>query len=398
MSTSLGYPVWDADNHLYEAVDAYTRHLPKRYEGAIRFVDVDGRDKLEILGKISDTIPNPTYVVVPTPGSWADYFRGVNPEGKSLRELAAPIRCPEEFRRPHLRLRLMDEQGIDGCVLFPTTAGMLEEHMKVDVDLVHAVVHAYNEWLLEDWTFDYKGRIIPTPVATLPDIGKAVAELEWCLDHGARTVLIRPAPVPMPDGSSASPALPDFDPFWRLCEDSGISVMMHNADSGYDRYATDWEPGRDEFQGFNQTLFRAFLYEESRHIFDTLASFVAHGLFQRFPGLRVGVVENGGAWVPRLLDCFDRVYKKMPARFDEHPSDTLRRHVWINPFHEDDMRHLVDMLGADRILFGSDFPHPEGLGDPVRFVDELGALPAPVVERVMGANLLDLLALESAGR
>ena len=59
--------------------------------------------------------------------------------------------------------------------------------------------------------------------------------------------------------------------------------MMHNADSGYDRYATDWEPGRDEFQGFDQTLFRAFLYEESRHIFDTLAAFVAHGLFQRFP-------------------------------------------------------------------------------------------------------------------
>src|SRR4029079_17502277 len=97
MGTKLDYAVWDADNHMYEAVDAYTRHLPKRYEGAIRFVDVGGRDKLEILGKISETIPNPTYSVVPTPGSWSEYFRGNNPEGKSLRELAAPIRCPEEF-------------------------------------------------------------------------------------------------------------------------------------------------------------------------------------------------------------------------------------------------------------------------------------------------------------
>ena len=69
MSARLGYDVWDADNHLYEAVDAYTRHLPKRYEGAIRFVDVNGRDKLEILGKVSETIPNPTYVVIPTPGA-----------------------------------------------------------------------------------------------------------------------------------------------------------------------------------------------------------------------------------------------------------------------------------------------------------------------------------------
>ena len=59
MSTKLGYEVWDADNHMYEAVDSYTRYLPKRYEGAIRFVDVNGRDKLEIMGKITETIPNP---------------------------------------------------------------------------------------------------------------------------------------------------------------------------------------------------------------------------------------------------------------------------------------------------------------------------------------------------
>ena len=200
----LAYDVWDADNHMYEAVDSYTRHLPRRYEGAIRFVDVHGRDKLEILGKVSETIPNPTYVVIPTPGAWTEYFRGNNPEGKSLRELAAPIRCPEEFRRPDLRLQLMDEQGIDGCVLFPTTAGLLEEHMKADLELTHAVVHAYNQWLLEDWTFDYEGRIIPTPVVTLPDIGKAVEELEWCLDRGAKTVLIRPAAAPARAGSAPS--------------------------------------------------------------------------------------------------------------------------------------------------------------------------------------------------
>ena len=178
MGSRLDYDVWDADNHLYEAVDAYTRHLPKRYEGAIRFVDVNGRDKLEILGKVSETIPNPTYVVIPTPGAWTEYFRGNNPEGKSLRELAEPIRCPPEFRSPDLRLALMDQQGIDGCVLFPTTAGLLEEHMKADLELTHAVVHAYNEWLLEDWTFDYEGRIIPTPIVTLPFVEQAVTELE----------------------------------------------------------------------------------------------------------------------------------------------------------------------------------------------------------------------------
>ena len=175
-------------------------------------VDVNGRDKLQILGKVSETIPNPTYVVVPTPGAWTEYYRGNNPEGKSLRELANPIRCPEEFRHPDLRLKLMDEQGVYGCVMFPTTAGLIEEHMKADLEATHAVFHAYNQWLLEDWTFDYEGRIIPTPAITLPDIDLALAELDWCLEHGARTVLIRPAPVPQPDGSSISMGAPTVRP------------------------------------------------------------------------------------------------------------------------------------------------------------------------------------------
>ena len=80
--------------------------------------------------------------------------------------------------------------------------------MKSDLEATHAVFHTYNEWLLEDWTFDYEGRIIPTPAITLPDLDLALAELDWCLEHGARTVLIRPAPVPQADGSSMSMGLP----------------------------------------------------------------------------------------------------------------------------------------------------------------------------------------------
>lgn len=71
-------------------------------------------------------------------------------------------------------------------------------------------------------------------------------------------------------------------------------------------------------------------------------------------------MENGGNWVPRLLELFDRVYKKMPTEFAEHPVEQFKRHVWVNPFHEEDMTGLIDLIGADRVLFGSDYPHPEG--------------------------------------
>lgn len=101
---------------------------------------------------------------------------------------------------------------------------------------------------------------------------------------------------------------------------SSIAVQMHNSDSGYERYIDDWEDAA-EFNGFALSKLRGFIYEESRNIFDTLAAFIAHGVLERFSGVRIGVVENGGSWAHRLLDVFDRVYRKRPYDFSEHPEE-----------------------------------------------------------------------------
>ncbi len=388
-SRRLDFAVCDADNHMYETRQALTRHLPDRYRGAIDYVDVHGRTKIVVRGRISEYIPNPTFDVVAAPGAQEEYFRHGNPEGKSYREIMGqPIRSIPAFREPGPRLALMDELGISKALMFPTLASLVEERMKDDPELTHAVVHALNEWMHETWTFDYEGRIFATPVITLPILDKALEELEWCLERGARVVLIRPAPVPGYRGSR-SPGFPEFDPVWKRIVDADIFVAMHASDSGYAEYLNDWE-GTDEFLPFRPTPFRMVAMGK-RPIEDTMAAMVCHGALSRFPDLKVLAVENGSNWVVPLLHQLEDAYAKMPGGFDEDPVKAFLRNIYINPFWEEDLSSLVEVMGADHVLFGSDYPHPEGLADPLSYVDDLAGRPGDEVEKIMGANLARLL-------
>jgi hypothetical protein len=155
MVQNCDFLVFDSDNHLYETREAFTRHLPERYKGAIDYVDVRGRTKIVVRGLISDYIPNPTFEVVARPGAQEEYFRTGNPDGKSYRELIGePMRAPAAFREPEPRLALMDELGVDKSLMFPTLASLLEERMRDDAELTHATIHSLNEWLYETWQFN----------------------------------------------------------------------------------------------------------------------------------------------------------------------------------------------------------------------------------------------------
>ena len=394
MTTRLGFPVFDSDNHLYETKDAFTRHLPERYKSAIDYVDVRGRTKIVVRGTISEYIPNPTFEVVARPGAQEEYFRVGNPEGKSYREIVGePMRAIPAFRGPEARVELMDEQGLDRTLMFPTLASLLEERMRDDPEMTHAVIHSLNQWIHDEWSFNHEDRIFATPVITLPIVEKAIEELEWCVERGARTVLIRPAPVPA-YGGSRSFAFEEFDPFWQAVVDNDVLVSMHASDSGYSRYQSDWT-GPQEMLPFRPDAFR-MLTAGKRPIEDTMAAFVCHGAFTRFPELRVATVENGGDWVVPFVHHLEDVYRKMPQAFDENPIEAFKRNTYVNPFHEDDIAGLVDVLGADHLLFGSDFPHPEGLADPCSYVDHLPEdLPRADVAKIMGGNLARLMRVEA---
>ncbi len=393
MSYRLGFPVFDADNHLYETTDALTKYLPDRYQGAIDYVDVNGRTKIAVRGVVSDYIPNPTFDRVGKPGAQEDYFKFGNPEGKPYKEIIGRgIDCLPGFRSANPRLTLMDQQGVDFSMMYPTLASLVEERLRDDPDLCAAAVHALNRWMVDEWPFVYEGRMFSTPIITPGVLEHAMNELEWVLEQGAKVVLMRPAPAWGYDGPRSF-ALPEFDPYWKRIQETGTLVVIHGSDTGYYRYSDEWEgAGQTETLAFAQPKpFSMVVRNSHRDIEDAVASLICHGTLARFPDLRLCLVENGSGWVPHLLHNMDYTWRNQPQDFAEKPSATFKRQFWMHPFHEEDPRELIKVLGADHVIFGSDYPHIEGLADPLSYADELGDLDPADLAKVMGGNMMQLL-------
>lgn len=388
-SRKLDFEVFDADNHMYETTDALTKFVPPEYAGVIDFVEVRGRTKITVKGHISDYIPNPTFDRVAAPGAQEEYFKTGNPEGKTRREIMGKaIDALPAFREPGPRLELMDELGLDRALMWPTLASLVEERLRDDPDATHVVIHALNQWMHEQWTFNFEDRIFPVPVITLPIVEEAIKELEWVLERGAKIILVRPAPVPGFRGPRSF-ALPEFDPFWELVQDADVVVGMHASDSGYQRYINEWEGIRDdEFTPFKGgSGFALITGAGHRSIIDTVASAIGHGLCTRFPRLKITPVENGSGWVRPIIGDMQHAYANHPTMFEEDPVEVFKRNIFVHPFHEDDPVGLIELIGADNVLFGSDYPHPEGMADPLSFLDDLDGLPHDQVVKVMGGNL-----------
>jgi predicted TIM-barrel fold metal-dependent hydrolase len=398
MARKLDFPVFDADNHFYETTDALTRYLPAEYSNVVKYVEVKGRTKLAIKNVISEYIPNPTFNVVAPPGADELKYKLQNPDSvtkpgdKPLEPPPRSIKAPPAFFEPEARIELMNELGIDRALMWPTLVSVLEERLADDPEATHVLVHGFNQWLLDHWSLDVDHRIFPVPVVTLPIVDRAIAELEWLVERGARIILIRPAPVPDVNGRRRSFALPEFDPFWKRVQEADIVVGLHASDSGIQRYL-NWFTGRSsEYLPFAKpTAFDEFIAGETRMISDVVASIIGHGLATRFPKLRMLPVENGSAWVRPLLEKFEKLYLRKPELFDEDPVAVFKRNIWVHPFHEEDPRGLVDLVGADRVCFGSDYPHPEGMYDPVTYVDDIASLPKADQAKIMGGNLAQIM-------
>ena len=387
--TNYDGKIFDADNHYYEAPDAFTRHVPKKMRArCVEWVEMDdGRRYQTVGGRINRSLANPTFDPISKPGVLREYFNG-NPRGVTSGELIGGSLEPRppEYMDRDARIARVEEQGLSGAWLFPTAGVLYEEPLKHDVDALCTTFAAFNRWLDEDWGLTFEGRLFAAPYITLADVDWACEQLDWALARDARILVMRPSAV-FTRAGPRNPGHPEFDPFWARVNEAGITVVAHigatnHSSNGYDERSTDvlGLGRRPTIANFHRT----------RNINDFLASMVFDRLFERFPNLRIASVENGGEFLGDLIRMLDKTKDRVRGYFRDDPVDTFRNHVWINPFWEDDIALVIEQMGADRVILGSDWPHMEGLAQPRDLLDELGDVADAELSKILFDNTASL--------
>ena len=258
------------------------------------------------------------------------------------------------------------------------------------------MIHALNEWMHEHWSFVYADAIFAAPIISLAVLQRALEELEFVADAAPSSSSSASAPVPTWQGRKSF-ALPEFDPFWERVRELGLVVGMHSGDPGYNRYLNEWEGFGDREYSISRHVRRvnpAFvsLSSEKDNLVDALASIIGHGLATRFPELVFMPVEYSSVWIRPFFEKLQRTWDAAPELFDENPVEVFTRNVWVHAFHEPDPQGLVDLgIPVDHIMFGSDFPHPEGMGDPLSYSEVVKHMPLEEQALIMGGSLEKVL-------
>jgi predicted TIM-barrel fold metal-dependent hydrolase len=360
---------FDADNHYYEALDAFTRYIePQFAKRCMQWATIDGKTRLLVGGKINRYLANPTFDKVADPGCLEEYFRGYNPNSKQVTELFGELEPPRPaYRDRDARLAVLDEQHLDGALLFPTLGVGMEQALRDDLPAMTAAFRAFNQWVDDDWGFHYQERIFAAPYITLADPDNAAAQLHWALDHGARVVVMAAGPI-LTEAGWKPPAHPDFAPFWSLLNESRITLAYHAGDSAYTNLLPLWGESA-QAEAHRIPLMRGLL--SANPVPDTMAALLSGGIFQRYPNLRLAIIETGADWVAPLFKLLKKSYGQAAGAWPADPIETFRRHVWVAPYYENDLNEIKELVGIDRVLFGSDWPHTEGLSEPLDYLKDI---------------------------
>lgn len=412
--TQLGYLINDADQHSTPPVSAYLDYIdPGKRDVAITTINRANGAHEYIWGDKPDPSPVRSYgqeqVVgsVDVQGAFGTDARGRSeeiPDGPvpgSLLTKLNPLKSLDDAGRkqfaqryrelqpmldnPADRLVVMDSQGIEAAINFAALPGV-EVHFEEDFDALYANLNAINRYLGEVWGYNRDNRLYTPPFVSFADADAAVDQLE-------RIMAIEvPKVIQTSTGPSmhTSPFRPENDRFWDICSEAGIALSTHlGSVTRYGAQGVDWS--LEEVILGDMDAFQWVFYYGDRPAMETVGAAILQGWFARFPKMKLLLSEQGTVWVPYLLRKMNHAFgmgrKPSWGTLEMRPSEYFREHCFIAPFPEENLDRVIAAVGVEPLVFGTDFPHGEGLPDPSAYLGQLENLSADDTKAIMRGNL-----------
>ncbi len=345
----------DGDGHILEPPDLWENYLESKFvDRALRVrVDDDGLEYLEIDGRPSKRTRKGSLGVM---GAMGEENLRPSPERRYADSMPFGACDPGE------RLALMDQENLEACLLYPTV-GLLWECELKDPELSLAYARAYNRWIAE-FCRDSNGRLVPIAQLTLLDPEGSAAELERAVKDGCRGAWVNPF-----NHNKVIHGSPEHDVLFAKCCELDVPLAIHPTFVPHiaAQGIFDWPvAGRGPAEAI-------WLRSITQQVF---ISFLSLGTLDRFPDLRLGLLEVGCGWIGALLDRLDAYAQAMHLAGNRSATQTFREQCFISADPDETAAtHIIDHVGADNFIWATDYPHPD---HPHTWVDALTTFVEPL--------------------
>ncbi len=387
---SLENAIVDVDSHVWERLDLIEEHLEPEYRGlaprietderGLEYMLVEGRKPLNILLR---------------EGRFGRMSAGESIEAKRDKYLKPGAVTYEEglelapaSHDPHERIKLMDDEKVDVSFLYPTLWLHLESECRKP-EMAAVYVRAYNNYLM-DFCGHYPERLTPVAHVSVMDVEEGISELHRVADMGVKAAMLSGYPL-----SGRSYGDPYFDPFWEAAQEIGLPITFHVVGNLHPFSNPYFENTSLNRLAESDLWFYILLEAPGVHL--GLASLLAGGVFDRFPGLKIVLLETGCSWMLYWFDRADHIMDAYPGTtmMKSYPSEYMKTNIWTSMDPDEDLAPVVvDRFGAERFMWGADYPHSEGQTGAVESLKQsLSNLPEDARRKIIGENAIRLYGL-----
>lgn len=391
---STGLVVHDADAHIMETPTWLRDHADPEIRHRLDALSYEGGGSE--LQQSSDLVEHrddlDTAFDRLTERHRSDEYRAVEADEIMLRKNYAATGSFLADDRP----RALDLLGFASQLVFNTfhNSRLHDWEHSGDLDLAIGAARAHNRGMTEFCAVD--PRLLSTLYVPLADLDLAPTLAAEAIEMGAGALLIASGCPP-----GHSPSHVGLDPLWSLAQDAGVPIVFHVGGTGSlldPGYFQNGLPVPPDFHGgeenFRSVDYMAIPVSPAQ----TLATMIFDGVFERFPDLRVGVIEQGAIWVPSWMrqmesafDAFSRHEERL-RRLSMRPSEYVRRQIKFTPYPTEDVGWIIDQAGAETVMFSSDYPHVEGGRRPIeRFERSISDVDDATRQAFYHDNFVDLI-------